>query len=269
LGSEQLQKGLLAGLIGLLLVVLYCVFQYHVLGSVAIGSLGVSAILVYGTILLLSWRLGFTLSLASIIGLIVAIGVTADSFIVYFERIRDELRDGRTLDLAVSRGWKRAIRTIIASDAVNFLAAVILYVLAVGGVRGFAFTLGLTTLIDLVVVALFTHPLVLLLSKLGFFAQGHAASGLSPERLGVSETSAWVRQAKTKDRKTIAERKAGISLDKNAKKEEQKIAKDKVKADKKKAKLIKKKQLKNSKKNKKKNKFSLNKLIALFKRGKK
>jgi preprotein translocase subunit SecD len=213
LGSEQLQKGLLAGLVGLILVVLYCLFQYHVLGFVAVGSLGASAVLVYGTILLLSWIQGFTLSLASIIGLIVAIGVTADSFIVYFERIRDELRDGRSLELAVSRGWKRAIRTILASDAVNFLAAVILYILAVGNVRGFAFTLGLTTLIDLVVVALFTHPIVLLLSKLRFFREGHPASGLSPERLGVSQSSAWIREVNAKDRQTLAEKKAGISLD--------------------------------------------------------
>ncbi|MDR3127956.1 MAG: protein translocase subunit SecD [Bifidobacteriaceae bacterium] len=212
LGSEQLQKGLLAGIIGLLLVILYSIFQYHILGFVAVGSLGVSAVLVYGTILLLSWLQGLTLSLASIIGLIVAIGVTADSFIVYFERIRDELRDGRTLDLAVSRGWKRAIRTILASDAVNFLAAAILYILAVGGVRGFAFMLGLTTLIDLVVVVLFTHPLVILLSKLRFFYEGHSISGLSPKRLGVSETSAWVRQTQEKDRRTLAEKKAGIVL---------------------------------------------------------
>ncbi|QJW36881.1 protein translocase subunit SecD [Cellulosimicrobium protaetiae] len=185
LGSEQLEKGLLAGAIGMLLVVIYSLFQYRTLGLVTVASLGVAAIITYGVISLLSWTIGYRLSLAGVAGLIVAIGITADSFIVYFERIRDELRDGRTLNSAVEKGWQRARRTILASDAVNFVAAIVLYYLAVGGVRGFAFTLGLTTLVDLVVVFLFTHPLLQLLARTKFFANGHPASGLDPRRLGV------------------------------------------------------------------------------------
>lgn len=184
LGSEQLQKGLLAGAIGMLLVVIYSLFQYRVLGLVTVASLGVAGLLAYGIITLLSWTIGYRLSLAGVAGLIVAIGITADSFIVYFERIRDELRDGRTLNSAVEKGWERARRTILASDAVNFVAAIVLYFLAVGGVRGFAFTLGLTTLIDIVVVFLFTHPLMQLLARTKFFATGHPWSGLDPRRLG-------------------------------------------------------------------------------------
>jgi preprotein translocase subunit SecD len=184
LGSEQLEKGLLAGLFGLLLVVIYSFFQYHILGLVTVGSLGMAGVVIYGAILVLSMVQGYRLSLPSIIGVIVAIGVTADSFIVYFERLKDEIRDGRTLDQAIARGWKRAIRTILASDAVNFICAFVLYFLAVGGVRGFAFTLGLTTLIDLIIVVLFTHPIVYLLAQIPFFRFGHPMSGLSPKRLG-------------------------------------------------------------------------------------
>ncbi|WP_069386415.1 protein translocase subunit SecD [Cellulosimicrobium cellulans] len=184
LGSEQLQKGLLAGAIGMLLVVIYSLLQYRVLGLVTVASLGVAAVLAYGVITALSWAIGYRLSLAGVAGLIVAIGITADSFIVYFERVRDELRDGRTLNSAIEKGWQRARRTILASDAVNFCAAIVLYFLAVGGVRGFAFTLGLTTLIDIVVVFLFTHPLLQLLSRTKFFASGHPWSGLDPRRLG-------------------------------------------------------------------------------------
>ncbi|KSW15301.1 preprotein translocase subunit SecD [Cellulomonas sp. B6] len=185
LGSEQLEKGLLAGIFGLLLVVVYSLFQYRTLGLVTVASLLVAAVVTYGVITLLSWLQGYRLSLPGVAGLIVAIGITADSFIVYFERIRDELRDGRTLGAAVDKGWDRARRTILASDAVNFTAAIVLYLLAVGGVRGFAFTLGLTTLVDLVVVFLFTHPLMTLLARTRFFADGHPASGLDPRRLGV------------------------------------------------------------------------------------
>ncbi|WP_253705865.1 protein translocase subunit SecD [Cellulosimicrobium sp. 72-3] len=188
LGSEQLEKGLLAGAIGLLLVVIYSLFQYRVLGLVTVASLGIAAVVTFGVISVLSWTIGYRLSLAGVAGLIVAIGITADSFIVYFERIRDELRDGRTLNSAVEKGWQRARRTILASDAVNFVAAVVLYYLAVGGVRGFAFTLGLTTLVDLIVVFLFTHPLMQLLARTKFFANGHPASGLDPRRLGVRGT---------------------------------------------------------------------------------
>jgi preprotein translocase subunit SecD len=192
LGSEQLEKGLIAGVIGLLLVVLYSLFQYRALGLVTVASLVIAAVLTYGVIALLSWGQGYRLSLPGVAGLIVAIGITADSFIVYFERIRDELREGRTLVAAVDRGWERARRTILASDAVNFLAAVVLYLLAVGGVRGFAFTLGLTTLLDLLIVFVFTHPVMLLLAKTKFFGSGHRFSGLDPKRLGVTESPRYV-----------------------------------------------------------------------------
>ncbi len=185
LGTQQLQKGLLAGLIGLVLVVGYSLLQYRTLGLVTVASLALAALISYGVITVLSWTQGYRLSLPGVAGLIVAIGITADSFIVYFERVRDELRDGRTLVGAVDKGWNRARRTILASDAVNFLAATVLYVLAVGGVRGFAFTLGLTTLIDLLIVFTFTHPVMMLLAKTSFFGEGHPASGLDPRRLGV------------------------------------------------------------------------------------
>jgi len=188
LGAEQLEKGLLAGLIGLILVVIYSMLQYRALGLLTVASLVVAAALTYGIITLLSWTQGYRLSLPGVAGLIVAIGITADSFIVYFERIRDELREGRTLAAAVDRGWERARRTILASDAVNFIAAIVLYLLAVGGVRGFAFTLGLTTIIDVVVVFLFTHPMMQLIARMPFFAHGHPLSGLDPRRLGVDAT---------------------------------------------------------------------------------
>jgi preprotein translocase subunit SecD len=183
LGSEQLQRGLFAGLIGLVLVVIYSLFQYRTLGLLTVASLVVAAAMTYVVIALLSWGMGYRLSLPGVAGLIVAIGFTADSFIVYFERIRDELRDGRSLRLAVQRGWIRARRTIYAAKAVNLLSAIILYFMTVGGVRGFAFTLGLTTIIDVMVVIWFTHPVMELLAKVPFFRDGHKASGLSPDRL--------------------------------------------------------------------------------------
>lgn len=183
LGSEQLQRGLFAGLIGLVLVVIYSLFQYRTLGLLTVASLVVAAAMTYVVIALLSWGMGYRLSLPGVAGLIVAIGFTADSFIVYFERIRDELRDGRTLRLAVQRGWTRARRTIYAAKAVNLLSAIILYFMTVGGVRGFAFTLGLTTIIDVMVVIWFTHPVMELLAKVPFFRDGHKASGLSADRL--------------------------------------------------------------------------------------
>ncbi len=186
LGSDQLVAGLVAGLIGLILVVGYSVVQYRALGSLTIASLAIAALVTYLLITLLSWRQGVRLSLASIAGLIVAIGITADSFIVYFERIRDELREGRSLVLSVETGWKRAFRTIIASDSVNLLAAVTLFLLTAGSVQGFAFTLGLTTLVDVFVVALFTHPMMRLISTTRFFGEGHHFSGLSPKLLGAA-----------------------------------------------------------------------------------
>ncbi|GAA4286041.1 protein translocase subunit SecD [Georgenia daeguensis] len=189
LGSEQLSKGILAGLIGAGLVVLYMLWQYRGLGLLSVASLVLAGVITYGVIALMSWLVGYRLSLPGVVGLIVAVGITADSFIVYFERIRDEVREGRTLAAAVEHAWPRARRTVLASDAVNFTAAAVLYFLAVGGVQGFAFTLGLTTLVDVVVVFLFTHPVMLLLVRTKFFGQGHRLSGLSPESLGATSAT--------------------------------------------------------------------------------
>ncbi|CAM3579043.1 protein translocase subunit SecD [Isoptericola cucumis] len=185
LGSEQLRNGLLAGLIGLALVVVYSLFQYRTLGLLTVGSLVVAGVMTYLAIAILSWTMGYRLSLAGVAGLIVAIGFTADSFIVYFERIRDEIRDGRTLSYAVERGWIRARRTVLAAKSVTLISAIILYFLAVGGVQGFAFTLGLTTIIDVMVVFWMTHPVMEVLSRIPFFRDGHSWSGLSPERLRI------------------------------------------------------------------------------------
>ncbi|MEV6794193.1 protein translocase subunit SecD [Streptomyces sp. NPDC051320] len=184
LGGEQLQAGLIAGAIGLALVIIYLVAYYRGLAAIAILSLTVSAILTYAIMTLLGKGIGFALNLPAVCGAIVAIGITADSFIVYFERIRDEIREGRTLRPAVERAWPRARRTILVSDFVSFLAAAVLYIVTVGKVQGFAFTLGLTTLLDVVVVFLFTKPMVTLLARRKFFASGHPWSGLDPKRLG-------------------------------------------------------------------------------------
>ncbi|MCL2463844.1 MAG: protein translocase subunit SecD, partial [Micrococcales bacterium] len=186
LGAEQLQRGMIAGLIGLLLVFAYSLFQYRALGFLTIGSLVVAGAMTYGSLVLLSWGMGYRLSLAGVAGVIVAIGFTADSFIVYFERIRDELRDGRSLAGAVERGWVRARRTILAAKGVNLVSAIVLYYLAVGNVQGFAFTLGLTTIIDVIVVFWFTHPMMEVISRVPFFRDGHRWSGLSPDRLQAS-----------------------------------------------------------------------------------
>ncbi|MEV4440780.1 protein translocase subunit SecD [Streptomyces sp. NPDC049577] len=184
LGGEQLHAGLLAGAIGLGLVIIYLVVYYRGLALVALASLLCSAILTYVIMVLLGPAIGFALNLPAVCGAIVAIGITADSFIVYFERIRDEIREGRTLRPAVERGWPRARRTILVSDFVSFLAAAVLFIVTVGKVQGFAFTLGLTTLLDVVVVFFFTKPLMTLLARRKFFASGHPWSGLDPKRLG-------------------------------------------------------------------------------------
>ena len=184
LGKSQLDAGLIAGGIGLILVVIYSFLYYRGLGSVSVSSLIIASLLGYLSVVLLTKYQNFTLSLPGIAGLIVAIGITADSFVVFFERLRDEVRDGRTLRAAVESGWKRARRTILVSDTVSFLAALLLYIFAVGDVKGFAYTLGLTTLIDVVVVFLFTKPVVTLLARTKFFGQGHKWSGLDPARLG-------------------------------------------------------------------------------------
>ena len=186
LGANQLQAGLLAGALGLLLVFIFSLLYYRALGLVTVGSLTVAGIILYLLFLVLGKSIGFTLTLAGIAGSIVAIGVTADSFIVFFERIRDEAREGRSLRSAVESGWARARHTIIVADMVSILAAVLLYFFAVGGVRGFAFTLGLTTLIDLLVVFIFTKPLVTVIAKMDFFASGHSLSGFSAKSIGKS-----------------------------------------------------------------------------------
>jgi preprotein translocase subunit SecD len=188
LGTDQLEKGLIAGLIGLLLVVAYAAFQYRVLAIVTTASLAVMGTLAYAVMTVMSNipDIGYRLSLAGVVGLIVSIAFTADSFIVYFERVRDEIREGRGIVSAVDHGWDRAKRTILASDTVNLISAVVLYLLSTGGVRGFAFTLGLTTVLDLVVVFLFTHPLLQSLVRTQFFGKGHPASGLDPVQLGRS-----------------------------------------------------------------------------------
>lgn len=184
LGQDQLMGGLISGAFGLALVLFYCLLYYRGLGIVAVLSLVVATILTYTTVVVLGHNAGFRLSLPHIIGLVVSIGITADSFIVYFERIRDEMKEGRrTLRAAVEVAWVRARRTILIADAVMFIAAVVLYVLAVGGVAGFAFAMGLTTLIDVVVVFLFTKPFIAVLAKLKFFAKGHPLSGLDAERM--------------------------------------------------------------------------------------
>ena len=222
LGVSQLQSGIIAGIIGLILVALYGFFQYRALGGVVVASLIVAALVTYLIITYLSNQQGYRLSLAGVAGLVISIGVIADSFIVYFERIRDELRDGRSVDGAVMAGWKRAFRTILISDVINFIAAVVLFVLAVGNVRGFAFTLGITTIVDLIIVIMFTHPMMVLLGRTSFFGGGHPLSGLDPKALGavyrgraqfrapagVSSVKVATSSREAQRRQTIAERKA-------------------------------------------------------------
>ncbi|MFW6188319.1 MAG: protein translocase subunit SecD [Actinomycetota bacterium] len=183
LGADQLRMGIVAGIIGLVLVCVYSLFQYRLLGLVTISSLVVAGVLTWLAITLLGWSANYRLSLAGVAGLIVAIGQTADSFIVYFERIRDEIRSGRSIPAAVDHGWQRARQTVLASKAVNLLAAAVLYFVAVGNVRGFAFTLGLTAIADLLVVFLFTHPVMVMLARTRYFGGGGKHSGLSPEAL--------------------------------------------------------------------------------------
>ena len=185
LGGEQLSAGITAGIIGLILVVGFCFLYYRGLGIVVVASLAIAAVITYACIVLLGGSVGFALNLPGIAGAIVAIGVTADSFVIYFERIRDEVRDGRSLRTAVESGWRRARQTVLIADAVSLLSALILFILAIGSVKGFAFTLGLTTVIDIAVVFFFTKPLMTLLARTKFFGGGHRLSGLDPGHLGV------------------------------------------------------------------------------------
>ena len=194
LGGEQLEAGIIAGIIGLILVVAYSVIYYRALSIVVVSSLVVAFGITYAFIVLLGQAMGFALNLPGVAGLIVAIGVTADSFIIYFERIRDEVRDGRSLRAAIEVGWVRSRQTILVADGVSLLSAVVLFILAIGAVKGFAFTLGLTTLIDLAVVFWFTKPLMTLLGRTKFFGEGRRFSGFESEHLGAKPTSPMRRR---------------------------------------------------------------------------
>jgi len=207
LGSEQLQAGLIAGALGLLLVVLYLLLYYRALGIVAVVSLVVAAVITYAVFVILGRTVGLALTLAGVAGAIVAIGITADSFVIYFERIRDDVREGKSLRAACETGWSKARNTLLAADFVSFLAAAILYFISVGNVRGFAFVLGLTTVIDVVVAFLFTRPLVTLLARSPWFIRGGPLTGVSPERLGV-EPSREILEARAAKGKRKADRKA-------------------------------------------------------------
>ncbi len=185
LAAGQLDAGIWAGVVGLALVVVYSMVYYRGLGIVVVGSLAAAGAILYATILFLSETAGFTLTLPGIAGLIVGVGITADSFIVLFERIRDEMRDGKSVRVAIESGWDRAKMTCVIADAVGLLAAVVLFIFAIGVVKGFAFALGITTLIDLAVFFFFTKPLVSWLARFRFFSTGHKLSGLSAEQTGI------------------------------------------------------------------------------------
>lgn len=185
LAGDQLSTGLLAGALGLLAVMFYCLFYYRGLGLVVLASLAIAAGITFGAVLLLSKTAGFTLTLPGIAGLIIGVGVTADSFVIFFERIRDEMREGRSMRVAVETGWKRARQTRMAANVVSLLSAAVLYLFATGVVKGFGFALGLSTAIDLAVLFWFTKPAVSWLAKFKFFNGGGRLSGLSAETLGM------------------------------------------------------------------------------------
>ncbi len=196
LGIASLQAGLIAGGLGLLLVFVYCLIYYRVLGILTILSLVLSGGIVFAVLVLLGRWIGFTLDLAGVAGFIVAIGITADSFVIFFERLKDEMREGRSFRSAVPRGWVRARRTILSADAVSFLASAVLYILAVGQVKGFAFTLGLSTVLDLVVVFLVTHPLVALASNSRVFSSPSLSGLGGVARIGAERKRATASAGK-------------------------------------------------------------------------
>ncbi|MGH3864593.1 MAG: protein translocase subunit SecD [Pseudonocardiaceae bacterium] len=196
LGLASLRAGLLAGALGLAVVFVYCLFYYRALGVLTILSLALSGLIVYAMLVLLGRWIGFTLDLAGVAGFIVAIGITADSFVIFFERLKDEVRDGRTFRSAVPRAWVRARRTILSADAVSFLAAAVLYVLAVGQVKGFAFTLGMSTVLDLVVVFLATHPLVAMASQSRLLSQPGLSGLGAAQRAGAESRAELVTAGK-------------------------------------------------------------------------
>jgi preprotein translocase subunit SecD len=165
LGKDQLRAGLAAGIIGLTLVALYMVAYYRLLGVVVILGLLLAAAFTYALIVFLGGSIGLTLTLAGVTGLIVAVGVTVDSYVVYFERLKDEVRSGKTVRSSVDRGFTRAFRTIVAADLVSLIGAAALYLLAIGPVRGFALFLGIEIALDLLIAYFFMHPLVSLMAR--------------------------------------------------------------------------------------------------------
>jgi preprotein translocase subunit SecD len=209
LGKSSLNAGLISAAIGLALVVLYSFLYYRGLSVVSISSLLLASLIAYLTVVLLSRYQNFTLSLAGIAGLVVAVGITADSFIVFFARLRDEVQEGKALRPAVESGWKRARRTILVSDTVSFLCAVLLYHFAVSDVQGFAYTLGLTVLINVLVVFLYTKPLITLLARTKFYGGGHRWSGLDPQRLGAR--APWRPSVRRTQRTAAASRSSASS----------------------------------------------------------
>lgn len=197
LGSEQLRGALIAGMLGLLLVAVFAMVVYRTLSWVVIATIALAAVMTYSLLVLLGQSLGVATNLPGVAGAIVGIGVTADSFIIFFERIKDEVREGRTIRSAVESGWEKARGTILISDGVQLLSAVVLFVLSIGAVRGFAFILGLATIIDLVVTFLFTKPVMTLLVRTRYFGEGRRGSGLEPAVIGVERLPSSRRRTRS------------------------------------------------------------------------
>ncbi len=201
LGSSHLEAGVLAAGIGLALVVLYSFFYYRLLGLVITLSLVLSGAMVYMALIILGRTMGFTLTLAGFAGFIVSLGVAADSFVIYFERLKDEIREGRSPRSAVPRAWVRARRTIISANAITLLAAAVLYFFSIGSVKGFAFALGVATILDLVVVFLFRHPIMTLFARSKAFLSPRV-SGLGrivEQRPGAGVASSAPRRNRPKE----------------------------------------------------------------------
>jgi preprotein translocase subunit SecD len=172
LGEDSLRAAVLSGLIGVLLVLLFLLFYYRLLAIVVVGGLTVSGLLLWSVISWLSKTNGLALTLSGAAGIIVSIGVTVDSYVVFFEKLKDDVQQGRTLRNSAARGFDRAWRTILAADTVSLIGAVVLWWLTVGSVRGFAFFLGLSTMADMIVSYFFTRPAVLLLARTKLFNRG-------------------------------------------------------------------------------------------------
>jgi preprotein translocase subunit SecD len=165
LGTDQLQAGIAAGVIGLALVALYMLVFYRLLGLVVLLGLALSGMAIYTLVSYLGHSIGLTLTLAGVTGLIVSVGVTVDSYVVYFEKLKDEVRTGRTVRSSVDRAFKKSFHTILAADLVSLIGAAVLYALAIGSVRGFAFFLGVSVLLDLALSYFFMHPLVYFMAQ--------------------------------------------------------------------------------------------------------